>query len=264
MLMAKGGEELPLDSWAAEFRAQLPQEILDAQRNADMGADNVDLRVRLGKVLARLKLQFRESLLGSHPAGTQVGGVAGETKVRRRRRTPPPPQEPGPPHSHVGGKVSLLRKKTGHTPGIRRRDDEVPQVRWCTSAQWAEHGFGPKFAADFNPNGPDGTGLLLVNEYFPAFQQAFSYWGAQYSHVAGDTIINLVKDCYSMELTTKVAHALWLNGKSCADGSKFGPDDVTKMTTPQALTLGVLGMINVEMQIQTRAGGLFGKAASAA
>lgn len=81
----------------------------------------------------------------------------------------------------------------------------------------------------------------------------------EYPKAPAAKVEQIVKDAYAEYLVAKVIHINGLKGK--VEGLDNGR--ILAMQEPLALTVGLLGLVNVEHRIRTVAGATFGKSTSA-
>jgi hypothetical protein len=173
----------------------------------------------------------------------------------------------------MGGGVDLVTPGTGGP--ITAKETQVlggyPAFSWRDFAP--EH---QKYLADYNPkdNTPDAdgnpsVGVVYLNLRHPVFVQEFTYWSdSVWPKADPQEVKKLVMNVYGQEAVAHVVHAQRLNGSVVGrdeDGTvdRIGPEDVDELTTKQALTAALLGLVNVEQRLLTQGGGLFGSRANA-
>lgn len=266
ILVAKGGEPLPWEMWGDEFYKKLPKPIMDALAAARAtNTQAPDIADRVKNIITRLAARMRPLRLVSKTGGTQSGNPIGETgtTVKRGRKVKPTPKTDTntPTTNPVGaaGTVSVLRP---HDKGVEvgeplRRGDGIPNARW---EAFGEQDGGPTFAARYDAKaGTSGAGEVVLNTTFTMFVTEFDYWSTEYPKAPAAKVEQIVKDAYAEYLVAKVIHINGLKGK--IEGLSAG--DIAQMQGPLALTVGLLGLVNVESRIRTVAGATFGKSTSA-
>jgi hypothetical protein len=272
-LHVKGGTPLPKDEWAQEFFENMPEEIVKALRDSWGASSDAPDAERLKRVAEHLTARWKgtmTSLLkanakgktagspfvlssGAGGAGTgpgsRTGGGAGGT-------TDPKAGSPGTSTTKV---IRASKKGTAKGSTAAKKALLLPDVRWKDASEFAsgEEQFAATYDEKYTTD--EHLGLIIVNKEFPMFEQEFEFWKAEYPKADPDKVVGLVKDVYAEELITKIAHSRMLEGKKTGK-YPISTTTVGKIQSPEALTMAVIGLQNVEARIRVRAGSAFGKA----
>ena len=99
------------------------------------------------------------------------------------------------------------------------------------------------------------------------FRQQLQFWQEEYPRADATAVEDLVRTVYEDEVVSKVMHAYKLRNSvvgfdSSGNEVRLMRDQVEQMTSPEALTAAVVGLINVESRIRTNAGSRFGASSS--
>lgn len=257
-LLAKGGGPLPIEAWGEEFYQNMPQEIRDAldAARANQPEGEHRLNTRLKEKLARLSMRMRPNRLLTAQRGVSgVPSTAGTGKsIRRGGHRSASDSAHGVRSSHnptgAEGEIPLLNKGQGEATGQEtRRGDGLPSCQWVDRAVWEAYDAGPMIAAHWN----DRTNSITINSSYPMFAGEFTYWQNSYPKASPADVDEIVKDAYETELITKVVHVKSLRGPT------FSNAEAQRLLSDEALTVSVLGLLNVEAAIRTVAGGKFGR-----
>jgi hypothetical protein len=159
--------------------------------------------------------------------------------------------------------------KDGETPAEERRVSlGLPNVRW-EHEPFIEAGY-PHLAVMFNDHDalssvPD-AGVVLLNPDFPMFETEIKYWQERFPKAAPEAVAALVREVYETEAVSKVTHLTQMKlQKFEKDGKPLSlghTPEFRHMMEPPALTAAIVGLVNVEQQVTTRAGGRYGRAST--
>lgn len=277
-LIAKGERELPWEDWYDTFYAKMPKEVrnaINAARSGEAVGDSESRRDRLRQVQAKFGARWRptalvESARGRLPGNRVADGNApgsgngSRSSVAVSTSARPTPKDVG----SGGDPVILDPDQAGEALGHERRKSEgIPEVRWDKfvedeNDEWC-------YAARFDPKViTDGSyGTVVMNVAWPLFQQQIQYWQGEYPRADGEEVEEMVKRMYEDEVVSKVMHATKLKNSVVAldeDGNEVRllREQYEQLVSPPALTVAVVGLINVEGRIRTSAGSRFGSATS--
>ncbi|QIS11581.1 hypothetical protein [Nocardia arthritidis] len=273
MLIGKGSTNLPWEDWQDNFYQQMPGPIkkaIEASREGVADSNDLDRRERLKRTMERLATRFRPVLLVQNDAGRESGNPASSTTGRPRAGTGNPhnqesvatrPRNRSKDAGGTGDKIILNRDESGEFSGSeRRKSDGLPDIRWET---FREEDVQHAARFDRRDSAAGSFGTIYVNTAFPLFRSEFNFWTQEYPKADQNDVISLVKQVYEDELVSKVMHAFKLKKQELALDSEGNPvrikdDHINKWIEPEALTMAVLGLVNVEQRIRVTAGSRFG------
>lgn len=277
-LICKGSNKLPWDDWTAGFHASMPREIqqaIDEARAGKSDADPKDRRERLKRIQERLSTRFRPTKLVANPDGTVSGDDSGsrtgesrQTGAKRKRKTAVAvrgSRKPAPTGG-AGDGVILIERKAGDLAGSdRRKSDGIPDVEWDETF-YNPDALDESYAAaryDANETSGDSYGVVHMNQSFPMFQDEFEFWKNEWPRADPAEVEKTVKQVYEDEVVAKVMHAMRMKASTVGfapDGTPLRVKDeqIRQWTSPEALTSGVIGLVNVEQRIKTICGARFG------
>jgi len=277
MLIAKGGAELPWESWGDTFYANFPQalaEARDAARERSSSRHGDANLANLTRILDRLNPRFKASRLVSSAMGKIMGFPTSEKSGSPGIRPPRATSSAGTPGGRggTGGSDELVVAGEGGPikAAVKTSRAGYPTYRW---KRFDDE--DAKFLADFNAkdtdHGEDGTvfqGVVYLNSHHPVFQQEIEHWaGAVWPKADPALVAGLVQRIYGEEAVAHVVHARRLNGTIVGRDENGLPiqiseSDVDALVAKPALTTALLGLVNVEQRILTQGGGQFGKIAA--
>jgi len=251
------GDDLPINEWANEFAEKMPEAIRAALAEARSGdaraiedeAWRERLIERFGSRWKMTKLVAQQTGLasvksvqsGAQPTtatGAVRGRQGGATAEGRRKGTPSMGSTPGPTPARtarVGGGLPYYRK-------AKAEDFDHPGLL----AAWQAH----------DPQYP--TGVVLLNIEHPVLIQQIQHYQSLYPDHLAEQIEAEVLRVYGEVAVAKVAHSEYM--RSFLPSNEIDKD----LRSTHALTMALLGLVTEDAIINTRLGGKFGKARSAA
>jgi hypothetical protein len=255
--LLRGGEPLPWEAWAAEFRSQLPEPIqrmmeeLLSQDSDGNHADAIQERLKRIEQLMRFTKYRRVPSGPVNVAGEALGGANGEGDAI----TDPSPSKPG----SDGGRLSDLY-------GAYVDEDEgepaepvvpkvaFPEIQWVSIAagtRQPDDNLEDRAAAYVNST----QNVLLVNEDFRVFTDLVEHFMRLYEGYAGaeQTIPEVIKEWYSQQLVESV-----LGIQAVRGSAKWPPNEVDDALSEAALTAVVMPRYNLYQQVSRVLGSKLG------
>lgn len=249
------GVSIPLDDWGQEFSELLPDEILEAIRDArggqSGGIEDDEYRKRLqGQFGDRWKIKKR---FASSNAGTSSGEddeAAVDRPTPPERNEPPSGVEPRPGRKRKRV-VKLRRKNPEGSEGAEVELDapvDVPRYQLSPSEDFEEDWHLAMWAAT-DPAGP----TVHINKDSPILQEAVEFHQEQYADHLAEEVAETVRRTIGEVAACKVAHAAKL-------ANKISVEDLdSKYRNEAALTVALMGLIAEEALIKRRLAAKLGR-----
>jgi hypothetical protein len=264
------GEKLPWEDWAYEFREKMPKrlaEFVSEKAAALAEKDHLSsIKERLKNVLDLYKVSRyrpapegiylsdeasavrigRSPLSGRKSEGGGGGGVGSEVGATST----------GQREGEVGNIYHLFEKKGG-SPSEKTAADPFPTVKWVSVEDGGREA-GDQLedkAATFVPN----QNTLLVNADFRVFKDMISRLCKDKDAGPGleDAVKEIVHQWFEQALVETVIGVKQLQGSK-----EWGPEEIEKALSPEALTSGVMQRYHVYMACRRELGARFGKFAA--
>lgn len=250
-LLLKGGpsagQPLPFSDWGAQFADQLPDEILDAIREArGSGGGSIKddywrerLAERFGSRWRIIKLRAeREGKLSVN--ATQRGSRPRSARSRRKTRG-----SSGSGGTGGRGGTRTIGDKTGKAPAEKKKvGGGIPTFRAVPAAD-----IEGEMLAAWAPNDPESeSGAVLLNKEHAVIEERIEYFQSQYADHHAEAIAEDVIQAYGEVAVSKIAHSEYLKQTLPAEVVEG------KLRTNEALTLALLGLMAEETLIATRLG----------
>lgn len=249
---------LPWDTYAEEFRNQMPkaiQEMMDSIiSGSKAGRDHRDAILRRLKELRdMLKLsRYRPTADGSQLAeGDASGGVAGRGASRSGG---------GGGGSSGGGRRGNLYKAYVSATGTQSEQvnakNPEPDVKWVSVRDnTREKGDFEDRAARYIPE----QNVILVNADFRVYVDLIKHFTERYPSVSGieETVTQTVQEWFSQQLMEAVLGVRALEGSP-----EWDEDAIGRSWSEEALTAAVMPRYNVYAQIKRALGGALGSTKS--
>jgi len=245
------GGELPINDWAAEFAANMPDKIVDAIKEArTKGGGTITDNSWRERLADRFGARWRVPKLRARPGGallvdaSQVGTTPKKKKVKKNKKKQASGGSGGQGgNANTGeahGKIEAVRVRVaGGLPNYRpvRADD----VR-------------PGMLATWFPNDPtEPAGVVLINVDHPVLSAEIEHWQSLFPDHLTEQIGEEVVKVYGEMAVAKIAHSEHLRGLI---PSKDVDD---KLRSDEALTMSLLGLIGEEAILAPRIGGKYRK-----
>lgn len=253
-------ESLDWAAYASEFRAHMPEELVQYQDEIGLNATHSDHRKAISERLKQIKELFRfaryrpakdgrfnisepTANTGGNPrnaGGTASGGGKGGTFG-----------------GHHGDIYSLFADE-GEVPADQINIPTEPDVAWISVED------GSRSSGDLEDRAarylPDQH-KLLINGDFRAFTDMVERWENKYSGVSGarSVIIQVVREWFEQQLIETVMSALALK-----QGGKWSLSELTDLWGETALTAAVLPRYHIDVNIKRNLGQKLGKLGVAA
>jgi hypothetical protein len=264
-----GGEKLPWDDWAYEFREKMPKALADFVKDKAAALTEKDytetIKDRLKNVMDLYKVSrykpapsgqyladessamrvglspFASSKLGGGGAGGGGQQVGSDNKGDR--------------DGEIGNIYHLFEKKDG-TPSEKSVTDPFPVVKWVsieTGTRTADDGMEDK-AATYIRN----QNTLLVNADFRVFTDMRTRLAKEKDAGSGPLLSEAVKEIvhqwFEQALVETVIGIMQLRGSK-----EWGIDEIDKALGPEALTAAVMQRYHVYIACRRELGARFGK-----
>ena len=245
---------LPWADWAAEFRAQMPQEIKQLMEDVTAGSETTDHRQAWKERLRQIRDLFKTSKYRPSKKGTllvaeRAGGRRPKTESGESDSASGGPS--GTRGGRAGGVYALFVDDSGE-PGEEVRGDNDPEVQWIslddnTRTHDLLEDRASKYLADQN--------ILQINADFRVFGDMVDYWCDRYQNIAGarPIITQTVGEWYEQALVETVlgAHAL-------KDSPQWDMNDVGLLWSEEALTAAVLQRYHIHVNVGRTLGSKLG------
>jgi hypothetical protein len=243
-----GGEALPWETWAAEFRAKLPEpiqlmmeELLS--RDSD-GSHEESIKQRLKRIEDLMRFtKYRRTTGGSvNASGNATGGSAGEGDADGS----PGKNRPGLP----GGTAADLYGSYGD-------DDEgdpaepltpqssFPEIKWVSipkGTRTADDPLEDRAASYANST----QNVLLINEDFRVYTDLVKHFVRLYEGYPGveRTVPEVIKEWYAQQLVEAVLGIVAVRGSA-----KWTPTQIEHALSEEALTSVVMPRYHLYQQV---------------
>jgi hypothetical protein len=241
-----GGEALDWASWAAEFRAQMPDELvqLQDQIGAQVGATDhkkaISERLKQIRDLLRFS-RFRPSKDGAVSVEPSTGlfgdsGKGGGSAQEGDR-------EPGKKGGRSGD-IYALFAESGPMNGDPVNSLTEPDVVWVSEEK------GSRISPDMDDRAAKfllPQNKLLINADFRVFTDMIDRWTLAYDHVPGGraTVEQVVKEWFEQQLVEAV-----LSAQGLKSTGKWSFQELEKLWTEEALTAAVLPRWHIDQSIK--------------
>jgi hypothetical protein len=262
-----GGEPLPWEQWAAEYRANLPapiQQMMDELLSQGTDGDHKEaIKERLKRIEELMRFtRYRRTPSGStNVAGDAAGGSAGEGEAEGSTRKSKPGGSGGKAADLYGAYVD---EEDGEPAEPLKPTVEFPEIRWVSVANKTRTSDDPleDRAASYANSSQN---VLLVNEDFRVYTDLVKHFVRLYEGYPGaeKTVPEVIKEWYAQQLVEAVLGVLAVRGSA-----KWPPNLVEKALSEEALTSVVMPRYNLYQQVSrvlgTKLGSLKDKTDAAA
>jgi hypothetical protein len=243
-----GGEPLPWEAWAAEFRKNLPDPIqimMDELLNRNSEGDHKEaIRARLKRIEDLMRFtRYRRTPSGStNASGNAAGGSAGEGEAEESTRKAKPGRTGGTTGDLYGAYVD---DDDGDPAEPLNPKVEFPEIRWVSIANGTRAADDPleDRAASYANSSQN---VLLINEDFRVFTDLVKHFVRLYEGYPGveQTVPEVIKEWYAQQLVESVLGVLAVRGSA-----KWPPNLVDKALSEEALTSVVMPRYNLYQQV---------------
>jgi hypothetical protein len=273
------GDALPWDEWAAEFRSNMPTELLalierigSASESSDHGRSIWD-RLKAIKDIFRLS-RYRATRKGALEVGGDEDRAGNDADVPESHENrpedeedslnddddvivvdPDPDLEPKPRRPRGPSKADKLFSmflKAGGDPGEEVEGEQGPKTKWVSVTN------GTRSAGDIEDRAAKYIAeedLILINSDFRVFNDMVARWMDFYRGVpsAGDTIREVVREWFEQQLVEAVVGAKGLKGSP-----EWAGDALTELWSEAALTAVVMPRYHIDANIKRTLGSRLG------
>jgi len=254
------GEELPWSRWAAEFRANLPQELKDLMNQIVSQSDAADHRDAIRRRLREVRELFRISRYRRTGRGDiQVGGRHPGGKPREIDDPRPRRKRDG---SHRGGGgtesdiYAAFIAAEGGDPGVEiARRDNTPTVRWVSiesGTRTADDEMEDKAAIFLRE-----SNMIQANRDFRVFRDMTELVAERWE--SADEILEQVRttveEWFEQQLTEAVMGVQALQGSP-----QWGSTEIESALSPESLTAAVMPRYSTYRMITRSLGARLGAA----
>jgi hypothetical protein len=241
-LKYEDGTPVEFAGWADAFRTNIPERIAREMREQVMDLD-ADLEEYGKRLMSKYAQRLRSLMLrAADDGGERTTPVLRGGRRRRGSRRRGPIINPGVTHTDggssgeprdgtiQGGEVSAAEQNAAH--GLPQFKIVRGEISSGLAAQWDEE---------------SECGYLSTTH--PIISRQISYWQSLYEKAGEDLVEHHLLRWYQSELGLKVAHAQSLR-------SDLTPQQIDQMLTPEALTMGLLGLKQDDAVLQPELGGV--------
>jgi hypothetical protein len=239
-----GGEPLPWDDWAAEFRNRLPQEIQNLEETISataIGGHKESIQQRISKFIGLFKLSRYRPVMqgGTHEILTETLGsfvrLEGGKKAKEETcniTKDGPSSEP---------RLTLVKNKRGGisfgvaakegTGAIEIESAKIPEVRWLPPPDLDETLVDR--AAYYEPM----SNTIMANSLFRGFTDMVDHWKKQYGGLPGaeNKITDVVREAFEQQLIETV-----LGLQSLKNREHWTQQQIESAWSAEALTAAVM------------------------
>lgn len=258
--LLRDSEALDWSAFAAEFRANMPEELVAYQDAVGSLAKNTDHRAAIRERLKSIQELFRFGRYRPKAGGTErmADGVdgAGGTPVEEGRKKSSSSRSGGT-GGRQGDIYALFAQENGEEAEIVLGSYE-PNPRWVSLEDGTrQRGDMEDRAAKYVPE----TGDLLINADFRAFTDMIERWELKYVDVAGagHTVREVVREWFEQQLIETIMSAWGLK-----QGGKWSTEELAALWSPESLTAAVLPRYHIDTNIKRVLGQKLGKVPTAA
>jgi hypothetical protein len=253
-MLVVDGKPLPWDTWASEFRNNLPAEIkamMDGIIDSSSGRDHRDsIRRRLRDMKALFSVtRYRRSASGNlNSVGSLPGGIErelGGTKSKESSRSN------GGAGGGAGALYGAYLDAGGDQASAIATHTNFPEVRWVsvTDRTRVNDDELEDRAALYEAN----SNTISVNRDFRVFDDMVEEVGSRYAGAPASEVIDVVQEWFSQQLVEAVIGIQSLKGSPA-----WATDTIGSALSPEALTTAVMPRYNTMRQITRALGARLG------
>ncbi len=246
-----GRQPLPWADWAAEFRENLPDELVEFVNSKAAAAANTDhekaIRERLKEILDLFKLsRYRVTPDGDvmiDPETLARGGQPGAARQTRAGGVGRSASGAGT----AGNVYAVFENKDG-VPGRRVKPDPFPQVSWVTVTDGSRapgdiEDRAAKYLAEQN--------LLFINADFRAFIDMTAYFTKEFGGVPG--VADLAREAVRQWFEQALVEAV-IGVQALRNSKTWSPQDVERAYSDEALTAVAMQRYHVHFAVKRELG----------
>lgn len=252
------GTPLPWVEWAAEFRANMPDEIRVLMEEVTAGTAQSDHRQAIRERLKQIRELFRLSRYRPSPSGKSKvdpdSVVVGRSPVREK-------DEEG---GGLGGsrRTNGAGGQAGNVYALFIADDGIPAEESIGTAdpevKWISAEDGTRTPGDLEDRAGrylHEQNLLLINGDFRVFTDFVERWANRYGEIPGarETIRDTVREWFEQALVETVIGTRALRGSR-----EWDLEDLKTSLSEQALTAAVMPRYHIEMAVKRALGARLG------
>jgi hypothetical protein len=252
------GAALPWAEWAAEFREQMPDELIQLQQEIGANSGEQDYKKAIQERLKQIRdllrfKRFRPSRGGSvnvdpdqgmQDANQSYAGGQGGTGGQRGGK------------GGRAGDIYALFAESGGQPADPVDSLNEPRVIWVTEADGTRISpYLDNRSANFVPQ----QNLLTINADFRVFADMAERWSYVYASVPGsDGVVKaVVYEWFTQQLIETVMSAMALKNTG-----NWSIQELEKLWSEEALTAAVLPRWHIDQNIKRSLGSKLGKASA--
>jgi hypothetical protein len=253
-LLLANGEPLPWDTWAAEFRANLPkaieemmEELLGRDSSGDDHEENIKARLKRIEEIIRTT-RYRRTPDGSVAVGgNSPGGTASEGDTDKPTGSAKSGQSGGTAADLYGAYVD---EDDGDPAQALSPKTKFPTVKWVSIAKGTRS--TDDLLEDRAASYQNSTqNILLINEDFRVYTDLVNHFVRAYEGYPGveRTVPEVIKEWYSQQLVETVLGILAVRGSA-----KWTPSHVEQALSEEALTAAIMPRYNLFQQVSRALG----------
>jgi hypothetical protein len=252
------GEALPWDEWAAEFRANMPEELVALIERIGSASESSDHARSIWDRLKAIKDLFHLSRYRVTRKGTLEVDVDEDRPGDDVVISDPDPDsdhEPRSKRSRGSSKADQLFSmflKAGGEPGEEEEGEQGPKTKWVSVTNGTRTpGDIEDRAAKYLPE----EDLILINADFRVFNDMIERWVELYRGLpsAGDTIREVAREWFEQQLVEAVVGAKALKGSP-----EWAGTTIADLWSQEALTAVVMPRYHVDASIKRTLGSRLG------
>jgi hypothetical protein len=266
-----GGDKLPWDDWAYEFREKMPRQLAEFVKEKGAALSEKDHMSSIKDRLKNVMDLYKVSRYRPAPAGVYLSDEASAVRVGWSSASGAMSEGGGGTGQEVGakskgqrdgeiGNIYHLFEKKGGLASDKIAADPFPVVNWVStenSTRTSDDGMedkAAKFLSDQN--------TLLINADFRVFRDMIARLSKERDAGRGLALRNVVEEIvhqwFEQALIETVIGVQQLRGSK-----EWGPDEIDKALSPEALTSAVMQRYHVYIACRREIGARFGKLSAA-
>ena len=266
-----GGDKLPWDDWAYEFREKMPRQLAEFVKEKGAALSEKDHMSSIKYRLKNVMDLYKVSRYRPAPAGVYLSDEASAVRVGWSSASGAMSEGGGGTGQEVGakskgqrdgeiGNIYHLFEKKGGLASDKIAADPFPVVNWVStenSTRTSDDGMedkAAKFLSDQN--------TLLINADFRVFRDMIARLSKERDAGRGLALRNVVEEIvhqwFEQALIETVIGVQQLRGSK-----EWGPDEIDKALSPEALTSAVMQRYHVYIACRREIGARFGKLSAA-
>jgi Histidine kinase-, DNA gyrase B-, and HSP90-like ATPase len=266
-----GGDKLPWDDWAYEFREKMPRQLAEFVKEKGAALSEKDHTSSIKDRLKNVMDLYKVSRYRPAPAGVYLSDEASAVRVGWSSSSGAVSEGGGGNGQEVGakskgqrdgeiGNIYHLFEKKGDLASDKIAADPFPVVNWVSTennTRTSDDGMEDK-AANFLPD----QNTLLINADFRVFRDMIARLSKERDAGRGPALRNVVEEIvhqwFEQALIETVIGVQQLRGSK-----EWGPDEIDKALSPEALTSAVMQRYHVYIACRREIGARFGKLSAA-